>query len=127
MATWVDVGRIVEGLPETAQRSSHEWRVKDKLLVWERPLRAADYKVLGDDAPEGEIVGIRVANEGVKFELIADKPEVFFTTPHFHGYPAILAQLEKLDAAELEELVTDAWLVLAPKRVAKEFLSNRGL
>jgi hypothetical protein len=126
MATWEDVGRIVAGLPETTQRSDHEWRIKDKLIVWERPLRKADFVALGDDAPAGEILGIRVADEGVKFALIADDPGVFFTTPHFHGYPAVLAQLAKIPLAELEELITDAWIVLAPKRLAKEFLSSRG-
>src|SRR5262245_43135366 len=125
MATWQDVGRIAEGLPETTQRSANEWRVRDKLIAWERPLRKADLVALGDSAPAGDILGIRVADEGVKFALIADDPGVYFTTPHFIGYPAVLVQLEKVSVADLEELITDAWLVQAPKRLAKEFRAGK--
>ena len=45
MATWNDVRRIARALPGTAEQSSRgipQWRVKDKLFVWERPLRKSD-------------------------------------------------------------------------------------
>ena len=93
MATWKDVGRIVGQLPETAEASPRNWRVRKKLMVWERPLRKADYAALGDDAPDGDILGARVADEGVKYALIADDPDVYFTTPHFDGYPMVLVRL----------------------------------
>lgn len=93
MATWTDVARIVDQLPETAEASPRNWRVRKKLMVWERPLRKADYAALGDDAPDGDILGARVADEGVKYALIADDPDVYFTTPHFDGYPMVLSDL----------------------------------
>ena len=124
MATWDDVGRIVGELPETAEASPRNWRVRKKLIVWERPLRKSDYAALGADAPEGEILGARVADEGVKFALIADGPGVYFTTPHFDGYPAVLVRLAEISLQELEELLTDAWLAQAPKALAKSFLQN---
>ncbi|HTI75338.1 MAG TPA: MmcQ/YjbR family DNA-binding protein [Mycobacterium sp.] len=124
MATWNDVGRIVAELPETAEPSPRNWRVRKKLIAWERPLRKADYDALGDDAPDGEILGARVADEGVKFALIADDPGVFFTTPHFDGYPAVLVRLAEIGVPELEELITEAWLAQAPKTLAKAFLQN---
>ena len=71
------------------------WRVKDKLFVWERPLRQSDLKALGDDAPSGEILGARVEHEGAKLALIESEPEVYFTIPHFDGYSAVLVLLEK--------------------------------
>ena len=84
MATWEDVARIALDLPETSEglsRGTRHWRVKDKGFVWERPLRKADLEALGADAPDGDILGARVADEGVKFALIADDPAVYFTTP----------------------------------------------
>ena len=51
--------------------------------------------------------------------LLADDPSVFFTIPHFDGYPAVLVQLEKISVADLEEVITEAWLVRAPAKLAK--------
>ena len=81
MASWKDVARIVAQLPETTEPTPRNWRVRKKLIVWERPLRKADYEALGADAPDGDILGARVSDEGVKFALIADDPGVYFTTP----------------------------------------------
>ncbi|MGH2888241.1 MAG: hypothetical protein ACRDNJ_01305, partial [Solirubrobacteraceae bacterium] len=53
--------------------------------------------------------------------LIEDDPGVFFTTPHFDGYPAILARLERMSAELLEEVVVEAWLVRAPRRLAEAY------
>ncbi len=124
MATWDDVGRIVSELPETAEASPRNWRVRKKLIAWERPLRRADRTALGADAPDGDILGARVADEGVKFALIADDPGVYFTTPHFDGYPAVLVRLAEIGVPELGELLTEAWLAQAPKKLAKMFLQN---
>jgi hypothetical protein len=125
VATWDDVRRLVAGLPETAEASPHNWRVRKKLIAWERPLRTSDLAALGADAPEGDILGARVADEGVKFALIADDPRVYFTTPHFEGYPAVLVRLAEIGVPELEELITEAWLAQAPKTLAKAFLQSR--
>ena len=124
VATWEDVARIVGELPETTEASPRDWRVRKKLMVWERPLRKADYAALGDDAPDGDILGARVSDEGIKFALIADDPGVYFTTPHFDGYPIVLVRLAEISVAELEELVTDAWLAQAPKTLVKRFLGR---
>ena len=124
MASWDDVGRIVSELPEAAEPSPRNWRVRKKLIAWERPLRTADVAALGADAPDGDILGARVADEGVKFALIADAPGVYFSTPHFDGYPAVLVRLAKIGVPELKELLTEAWLAQAPKTLAKAFLDN---
>ena len=125
VATWADVRRLVAGLPETAEASPHNWRVRKKLIAWERPLRTSDLAALGADAPDGDILGARVADEGVKFALIADDPRVYFTTPHFDGYPAVLVRLAEIGVPELGELITEAWLAQAPKTLAKAFLQSR--
>jgi hypothetical protein len=128
MASWDDVRRLALALPETNEQTRREhaqWRVRDKLFVWERPLRGSDLEALGDSAPKGAILGARVEHEVAKQALLADDPEVFFTTPHFDGYPAILVQLEKIKVKDLEEVIVEAWLVRAPKRVAREYLDRR--
>ncbi len=128
MATWDDVARIAEQLPLTAEPSPHDWRVGKKLMAWERPLRKADREALaaaGAQIPTGDILGVRVADEGVKFALIGDEPGVYFTTPHFDGYSAVLVQLARIPVADLRELLTEAWLVQAPRQLVKEFLQGR--
>lgn len=125
MAGWDDVRRIALALPESEERLSRElrqWRVKDKLFVWERPLRPKEIDALGADAPDGPILAARVEHLVAKEALRADDPRVYFTTPHFDGYAAILVRLERIAVADLEELVTEAWLVRAPKRLADAYL-----
>jgi hypothetical protein len=102
------------------------WTVGDKLFVWERPLRKSDLAALGDTAPDGPILGARVEHVVAKEAVIASDPEVFFTTPHFDGYPAVLVQLEKIGAGDLEEVIVEAWLNRAPKRLADAYLAERG-
>jgi hypothetical protein len=128
VATWDDVRRIALALPETGESISRDlrhWNVKDKGFVWERPLRRSDLEALGDAAPDGPILGARVEHLVAKEALLADDPAVYFTTPHFDGYPAILVRLEGIGLDDLEELVTEAWLARAPKRLARAFLDGR--
>jgi hypothetical protein len=127
VATWNDVRRIALALPETSEQLSRglpQWRVKDKGFAWERPLGRADIDALGDDAPTGPILAARVADIGVKMALLADDPDVFFTIPHFDRYPAILVRLDRIVSTELDELIVEAWLARAPKRLAKEYLAT---
>jgi hypothetical protein len=127
VADFDDVRRIALSLPETTERphwGSLSWRVRDKSFVWERPLRKADLRTLGESAPDGPILGVRVEHLIAKEALLADDPDVYFTTPHFDGYPAVLVRLERIELAELEELVMEAWLCQAPKRLAKKFLAS---
>jgi hypothetical protein len=125
VATWDDVQRIALALPETSERESRGlrgWNVKDKGFVWERPLRRGDLEALGDDAPDGPILGARVEHLGAKEALLADASGVFFTTPHFDGYPAILVRLDEISVEDLTEVVVEAWLARAPKRLAAAYL-----
>src|SRR3954462_11569147 len=127
MASWEDVRRIALTLPETSEGTSRElrrWLVKDKGFVWERPLRRADMQALGDAAPDGPILGARVEHVVAKEALLADDPSVFLTTPHFDGYPAVLVQLDRIGTDALEEVVVEAWLCRAPKRVARAYLDE---
>ena len=99
--------------------------MRDKLFAWERPLRAADVRALGDAAPQGPILGARVDHLGAKEALLADDPDVYFTTPHFDGYPAVLVRLDRIALDELEELIVEAWLSRAPKRLAQRYIDTQ--
>jgi hypothetical protein len=129
MAGWDDVRRIALALPETEERPSHggnaSWRVRDKLFVWERPLRSSDREALGEAAPDGPILGVRVENLLAK-EVVLAAGDFYFTTPHFDRYPALLVVLDRIPMPELEEVITEAWLVRAPARLAGAYLEARG-
>jgi len=128
MATWDDVARIALALPETDEavffEGWHQWRVKGKNFAWERPLRPSDLRVLGDDAPQGEILGVRVADLDVKEQVLAESSDAVFTIPHFDGYAAVLVLLDGVELDELEELITESWITRAPKRVLAAYLAS---
>jgi hypothetical protein len=128
MASWEDVERIALALPETTEEpawGNRHWKVKGKGFVWERPLRKSDLKALGDDAPDGPILGARVEHLVAKEALLQDPSGVFFTIPHFDGYPAVLVLLDEIDLDGLDEVIVEAWLCRAPKRLADEYLASR--
>ncbi len=128
MANWKDVRRIALALPQATERALREglvqWRVRDKLFAWERPLRRSDIHALGRRAPRGPILAARVPHLGAKEALLATNPKVYFTTPHFGGYPAVLVRLERISVTELEELLVEAWAARVSKRAANEYLNR---
>ena len=128
MATWRDVRRIALALPGTSEVSSREtpaWVVDDKFFIWDRPLRKSDLAALGPKAPTGPILGVRTDGLEMKDALLARKPSVYFTTPHFDGYPAVLVRLNKIALTELKDVILEAWLARAPNRVTAEYLARR--
>lgn len=130
MASWEDVQRLALAMPQAEERLSRgmrQWRVADKLFVWERPLRPKEVQELGGAnlAPDGPILGARVEHLGAKQALLADDPKVFFTTSHFDNHPSILVRLEEIGADGLEEVVVEAWLARAPRRLVEDYLKKR--
>jgi hypothetical protein len=132
MATWDDVHRLALALPDTTGgregEGSGSWRVRTKAFVWERPLRASDraaLTALGRPVPDPPILGAHVPDLGITEALVGSDPDVYFTTPHFDGYAAVLVRLPAIDVVELGELVTEAWLCRAPKRLAARFLADQ--
>ena len=128
MATWDDVGRIAATLPETTESTGSggvlAWQVRDKSFAWERPLRKGDIEALGDAAPEGPVLAAHVPDLGAKEALLAEDADVYFTTPHFNGYRAILVRLDRIAVPDLKELLVEAWLCRAPKRLAASYLER---
>jgi hypothetical protein len=120
VATWDDVARTCLALPGTSEgvsRGWRQWKVGDKAFVWERPLGKKDVAELGADAPTGPVVAAYVPDEGAKAALIAEEPELYFTTSHFDGYPTVLCRLELLGPQDLAELAAEAWACRAPRRL----------
>ena len=81
--------------------------------------------MLGDAAPEGEILGVRVTDLDVKEEVLAQSSDAVFTIPHFDGYAAVLVLLDEVELDELEELITESWITRAPKRVLAAYLATQ--
>ena len=133
MATMADMDRLALALPHTAKEVSDEGRpsysIHGKLFCCHRGRRRDAI-----DSQSGErlddVLMFRVADQGVKELLLADARDVFFTTPHFDGYAAVLLRipnLARLDQEELGDLVIEAWLTRAQKRVAKGWLEEQGV
>jgi hypothetical protein len=130
MASWADVERLSLALPETAEgisRGLRRWQVKGKTFVWDRPLREKELEALGDRAPGGPILAFRVEDEGAKEAMLADESGAYFTTSHFDGYPIVLARLDLVGIEELREIVVEAWLARAPKRLARAYAVSNEL
>ncbi len=125
MPTLDDVRRIALALPEATEGQrdgSAVWRIRDKAFVWERPLRASDWAALGLPPNSDPTFCFMVAELDDRLALVDAAPDAFFVTPHFATYPAVLGWLERVPADLLEEVITDAWISRAPRRLAQEFL-----
>ncbi len=63
---------------------------------------------------------VRVLDLADREALLQGSPEVFFSTPHYDGYPYVLVRLDAVGRDELAELIEDAWRIRAPKRLVAE-------
>ena len=132
MTTMADLDELALSLPHTTKEVSDDGRpsylAHGKMFCFHRGRRRDAI-----DPETGErlddVLMFRVADLDVKELLLADDRGVFFTTPHFDGYSAVLMRipdLARLDRDELREMVVEAWLTRAHKRVAKAWLQERG-
>jgi hypothetical protein len=126
-----DLDELALSLPETEKEISHDGRpsyaVRGKMFCFHRRRRPDAV-----DPQTGErladVLMFRVDGAEEKELVLADPRGIFFTTPHFNGYPAVLIRipdLERLDREELRDTVVNAWLTRAPKRVAKAWLAEQ--
>ncbi len=128
MATWADVERIAASLPQTAPGKAWgrpAWTVQDKWFVVDRAPRPDALDPVTGERMQDLIV-LYVEDEQAKQALSADDSGYFLTTPHFARSRMILVHLALIPAEELAEVMTDSWLVRAPKRLARGFLASRG-
>jgi len=124
VADWDDVARIALALPGTTEAVSasgrRRWAVRGRTFLRDRPLHRTDLRELGADAPSGPVLVAAVPDEGARAALLADEPDVYFTTSHFDGWTAVLCRLDRLDEQSLTELAGEAWAARAPRRLVTE-------
>jgi len=132
MASMADLDELALAMPQTTREVSEDgrpaYRVHGKLFCVHRG-RRADAVDPGTGDRLDDVLMFRVADLGVKELLLADARGLYFTTPHFDGYPAVLLRipdLARLDLAELGDMVDEAWLTRAQKRLAKAWLNEHG-
>jgi hypothetical protein len=108
VADWDTVRRLALALPEVEEDAGGRpaFRVRGKLFAWRSRPR------------DGSALAFRVDGDEKRLMLDAS-PDVYFETPHYQGYPAVLVHLDRITDAELAERIEDAWLIQAPKRLAK--------
>lgn len=106
MATQDEVRRIATSLPEASEDPGFAFLVGGKLFAWVWMQRVAPKR---PRVPNPDVIAVRVSCELEKQSLLAMDPDVFFTEPHYDGYPAVLVRLPAIDREMLEKVVTDAW------------------
>jgi hypothetical protein len=58
--------------------------------------------------PNGEVLVVRI-DQGDKEFLIERDPAVYFSTPHYDGYPAVLVRLAAVTDEELGRVLEASW------------------
>jgi hypothetical protein len=115
MPTQRDVRRICLSLPATTEDpSAFRFLVEGKAFAWIWLERTGPK---GQRAPNPEVIAVRVANASEKEALIDLDSEVFFTEPHYAGFPAVLVRLPRIDLELLRAILTEGWRCQAPKRL----------
>jgi hypothetical protein len=123
MADQADVRRIALSLPETTESDTNfafgvRNKGKDKGFVWAWNERVEPKK---PRVPRDDVIAVRVVDQHDKAALLAENEDVFFTEPHYNGFPAVLVRLPNVELAQLEELIVDAWRIQAPPALVKRW------
>jgi hypothetical protein len=130
VATTAELDELALALPQVTKELSADgrpaYKVHGKLFCCHRGRRPDAVDERGERLDD--VLMFRVADLDVKELLLSDTRGIYFTTPHFDGYAAVLVRipdLERLDRDELRDLVEEAWLTRAQKRVAKAWLAHQ--
>ena len=113
MADWKTVRRIALSFPEAEESGGERvaYQVRGKAFAWAARER------------DGGGLGVRVDRD--EKQLILDSnPDVYFSSPHYDGWPGVQIRLERIGAKELRERLEDAWLIQAPKRLAASYVAE---
>ena len=114
MADWQTVRELASRFPEveTSLQGRAAWRVRGRLFAWQARERDGGGLAVRVDRDEKEL-------------LLGSNPDVYFSSPHYDGYPGVQIRLERIGRDELFERLQDAWLIQAPKRLAAAYMADR--
>ena len=113
MTGWDTVREIASSFPEVEASSSGRiaFSVRGKGFAWEARER------------DGGGLAVRVDRDE-KPLILESNADVYFSSPHYRGYPAVQIRLEAIGREELHERLEDAWLIQAPKRLAAAYVAD---
>ena len=116
MVDWETVRRIALSLPEVEESTGDRiaYSVRGKGFAWQARERDGGGLALRVDRDEKPLI-------------LESNPDVYYETPHYRGFPAVLVRLEKIGREELAERIEDAWFVQAPKRLAATYVADRSV
>ena len=115
MADWDTVSELARTFPEVEAATSGRvaFSVRGKGFAWEARERDGGGLAVRVDRDEKELI-------------LESNPDVYFTSPHYTGFPAVQIRVEAIEREELRERLEDAWLIQAPKRLAAAYAAERG-
>jgi len=115
MITEAQIRKIALALPEVTERASYggapSWRTTKKMFLWIR------------DKPKALVVWVDSLD--AKEILLEHEPEIFFTIPHYDGYPMLLVNMANVSLARARELIADSYRLHAPKPKKKAAKKKR--
>lgn len=132
-ATPADIEAICLSLPETelgttwGDRPTFVVRQKPKprgFVRYREPRHDAIDPVTGEAYPDLLVI---VTRDAADKAMLVGSEGPFFTIDHFRNYNAVLIQQSRLgevDVDELREIITDAWIAVAPKKLVTQFLAG---
>jgi hypothetical protein len=109
MPTAKTVRSLALGLPETSEKPCYGmpgFYVRKKLFA----------RLL----PDGQTLALWIDLEE-RDALLAVAPGVFFLTPHYENATMVLVRLERVERADLEERLVEAWRSRAPAKLLAAF------
>jgi hypothetical protein len=122
MANQEDVRQIALSLPATSEQKGrfafdveNKGKLKSFVWVWLERIHPKQGRV-----PNPAVLAVRVRDQAEKAMLLAADPDIFFTEPHYNGFPAVLVRLRAVTKGQLRKLIADAWRCQAPKALQEK-------